>query len=273
MPPVFRPVSPSPTRLWSCAPTNGTAIPPPTTAKKLASSPVRNSSTTIADPASPNALRTIMSSTASSAVCTSIATMTPLPAASPSVLTTIGAPCVVMYALAAAGSVKRAYLAVGMSYLASRSLRNPLDPSRRAAEAEGPKHGTPAAFRESASPSTRGASGPHTTSPTAFFSQKATTAAWSFSFTSTVCTPSSTTIPALPGQQKRSPHVGDSRSRQHSECSRPPPPTTSTLILSRSAAATTGLPPPTPAYTITSMRGLAVARECQRSGAAAARFS
>jgi hypothetical protein len=40
--------------------------------------------------------------------------MTPLPAARPEVLTTMGAPCCLMYALASSGLVKVSYAAVGM---------------------------------------------------------------------------------------------------------------------------------------------------------------
>src|SRR6185503_7319671 len=46
MPPVLGPVSPSPTRLWSCAEASGTAVFPSTNANRLASSPSRNSSMT-----------------------------------------------------------------------------------------------------------------------------------------------------------------------------------------------------------------------------------
>ena len=51
MPPVLGPVSPSPTRLWSCAEPNGTMVLPSVSAKKLASSPSRNSSITTSAPA------------------------------------------------------------------------------------------------------------------------------------------------------------------------------------------------------------------------------
>ena len=44
MPPVFEPVSPSPTRLWSWAVPKGSAVVPSHRQKKLASSPSRNSS-------------------------------------------------------------------------------------------------------------------------------------------------------------------------------------------------------------------------------------
>src|SRR6266849_8458958 len=51
MPPVLGPVSPSPTRLWSCAVASGSACVPSISAKKLASSPAKNSSTTTSAPA------------------------------------------------------------------------------------------------------------------------------------------------------------------------------------------------------------------------------
>ena len=47
MPPVFGPLSPSPTRLWSCAEASGIAVSPSHSAKNEASSPTRNSSITI----------------------------------------------------------------------------------------------------------------------------------------------------------------------------------------------------------------------------------
>ena len=55
MPPVLGPVSPSPTRLWSCAVASGSTCSPSQSAKKLASSPTRNSSITTSAPAAPNA--------------------------------------------------------------------------------------------------------------------------------------------------------------------------------------------------------------------------
>ncbi len=53
MPPVLGPVSPSPTRLWSCAEPNGFARSPSQSAKKDSSSPSRNSSITTQAPAAP----------------------------------------------------------------------------------------------------------------------------------------------------------------------------------------------------------------------------
>ena len=92
MPPVFGPWSPSKARLWSCAVASGSACSPSHSTKNEASSPCMNSSTTTSAPASPKPPPNIMS-TAASASASVIATTTPLPAARPSALTTIGAPC------------------------------------------------------------------------------------------------------------------------------------------------------------------------------------
>ena len=53
MPPVLGALSPSNTRLWSCAEASGIALSPSQSAKNEASSPVRNSSTTTSAPAAP----------------------------------------------------------------------------------------------------------------------------------------------------------------------------------------------------------------------------
>jgi hypothetical protein len=55
MPPVLGPVSPSPTRLWSCAEAKGRARWPSQMAKNDASSPSRKASITTSAPAAPNA--------------------------------------------------------------------------------------------------------------------------------------------------------------------------------------------------------------------------
>mmetsp|Transcript_28286 Transcript_28286/g.92332 ORF Transcript_28286/g.92332 Transcript_28286/m.92332 type:complete len:213 (-) Transcript_28286:178-816(-) len=171
-----------------------------------------------------------MASTASNASSCVCATTTPLPAARPSALTTIGAPSAAMYALASTVFVKRLYLAVGMSYLAHRSFMKPLEPSRTAAPASGPKVGTPAAVSASPRPATSGASGPITTNPTPSSSQKRTTAAWSFtSSDGTDSMPSSCCVPPFPGTAHTRSHCGDCRIFHASACSRPPFPTTSTF--------------------------------------------
>ena len=114
MPPVLGPVSPSPRRLKSWAVASGSTFLPSTKAKKLASSPSRKSSMTISRPACPKRHSTRAASTARHAVSRSEAIVTPLPAARPSTLTTIGAPRSAMKALAATGSRKRRCAAVGM---------------------------------------------------------------------------------------------------------------------------------------------------------------
>ena len=86
MPPVFGPVSPSPTRLKSWAGSSGNATVPSHTANSDTSGPARNSSTSTGCPAASTS-RACAAATARSAVTT-----TPLPAASPSSLTTYGAP-------------------------------------------------------------------------------------------------------------------------------------------------------------------------------------
>src|SRR5215831_14993642 len=91
MPPVLGPRSPSKARLWSCAEASASAVSPSQSAKKEASSPCRNSSTTTCAPAAPNPPPNIMSM-AASASARVLAMTTPLPAASPSAFTTIGAP-------------------------------------------------------------------------------------------------------------------------------------------------------------------------------------
>ena len=90
MPPVFGPASPSSRRLWSWLVAMGSALWPSHMTMKLASSPCRNSSITTRDlpPSSPGS----MAPMAACASVSVIATTTPLPAARPSALTTMGAP-------------------------------------------------------------------------------------------------------------------------------------------------------------------------------------
>ena len=146
-----------------------------------------------------------------SAVAVSIATITPLPEASPApVFTTM---------LRAVGSRVETARGKGRSEEGrersrggcrrSRSLRK-LPNSRliclvsaRGRLAQSSEHGTSAAMSESASPSTR-SSGPHTTRRSRG-RRNATTAAWSDASSDTTRTPSSTAMPALPGAQNRSP--------------------------------------------------------------------
>ena len=118
-----------------------------------------NSSITTAAPAAPWAPPNI-SSMAACAAWTVSATTTPLPAASPSALTTIGAPWAVTWARAEAALSKRAQAAVGAPAASQISLVKLLEASSWAAAAEGPKARIPASVSASATPAASGASGP-----------------------------------------------------------------------------------------------------------------
>jgi hypothetical protein len=90
MPPVLGPVSPSPIRLWSCAGASGTTCLPSLRQRKLISSPSRNSSITTCCAASPSSEPENRPLAASMAFWRESQMRTPLPAASPSALTTMG---------------------------------------------------------------------------------------------------------------------------------------------------------------------------------------
>ena len=97
MPPVFGPWSLSQAALWSWEEGSGSTVLPSVKAMNEASSPVRNSSITTRLPAAPKALSRMIRSTACSASATVWAMITPLPAASPSALTTQGMAMVPRY--------------------------------------------------------------------------------------------------------------------------------------------------------------------------------
>src|SRR5674536_367243 len=157
MPPVFGPVSPSPTRLKSCAGSSDTTVRPSVTANSDTSGPARYCSTTTRG----------RRAACASAASRSVVTTTPLPAASPSSFTTYGGP---KSASAAAASLSVAQVraaAVGTPAAAITSLAKDLEPSICAAAADGPKVAIPAARQASAAPLTSGTSGPITTRSTA----------------------------------------------------------------------------------------------------------
>ena len=137
MPPVFGPRSPSKARLWSWAVPRKRQSVPSVRTKSEASSPVMNSSMTTRAPG-PSAKIASRAAWASAAVS---ATVTPLPAARPSALTTIGAPWASTQAWAASGSVKVWLAAVGAPQAAQISLAKALEASRRAASRPGPRVG------------------------------------------------------------------------------------------------------------------------------------
>jgi hypothetical protein len=90
-----------------------------------------------------------------------IATTTPLPAARPSALTTIGAPCASTWACAAARSEKVACPAVGMPWRTMKALENAFELSSCAAAWVGPKMRRPWARNSSTTPGRQRALGPH----------------------------------------------------------------------------------------------------------------
>ena len=141
MPPVFGPRSPSPTRLKSCAAGSACAATPSQSANTDTSGPSSSSSIT-SGPARP-------SSSASPAVTSAsvVHTTTPLPAASPSALSTQGA----------TGSAS--VIAVGTPAAAITSFANVFEPSIAAAPRDGPNTGIPTDRSTSARPVTRGTFG------------------------------------------------------------------------------------------------------------------
>ena len=228
MPPVFGPWSPSPRRLWSCDDASASTWAPSAITMKLASSPSRKSSITTRAPASPTALPESIASIAACASATSVATTTPLPAASPSALTTIGAPRPSTQACAAAASVNVRCSAVGMSCRSMKALAKSLELSSCAASRVGPKMRSPAARNASTIPAASGASGPTTVRPTDSRFAKAISVA--MSSIGTLTRSGSRAVPALPGATKTFPTRGDCATFQASACSRPPAPTIRTFI-------------------------------------------
>ena len=92
----------------------GTTTLPSVKERTETSGPVRNSSMTMWLPLSPKTLSSMQARTASSASCRVMATVTPLPKAKPSALTTVGMGAVFRYSRARSMSSKTWYWAVGM---------------------------------------------------------------------------------------------------------------------------------------------------------------
>ena len=141
-----------------------------------------------------------------------VVTTTPLPAASPSVLTTNRSPIPARKARAAASSSKVPWAAVGTPASTSTSFIHALDPSKRAPSAPGPKTRRPSALSRSARPPTSGASGPITVRSAS---------------TSVGGTGTDPGMPGFPGVTTTS---WDRPRTWARACSRPPDPTTQTLI-------------------------------------------
>ena len=125
MPPVFGPVSPSPTRLKSCATGSAIVRAPSVIAKTEISSPSSSSSITTGPPRFAVARSAVSSSSSVRHTCT------PLPAASPSALTTQG------------GRATGIVAAVATPAASMTSFAKSFEPSIRAASAPGPKTATP----------------------------------------------------------------------------------------------------------------------------------
>ena len=140
-------------RLWSWATGSGRATDPSHIAIRLHSGPVSRSSSTIG-PCVTN------SSMAAMVAASSSGTMTPLPAARPSSFTTTGLPNSRHQATASAADDAMWNAGDGRPSVAANDRVNPLELSRRASAAVGPKHGTWASAQRSATPATSAASGP-----------------------------------------------------------------------------------------------------------------
>src|SRR6185437_2253484 len=153
IPPVFGPVSPSPSRLKSWAGSSGRTVTPSVTQNSETSGPARYSSIST---------RPQLAACASAAASSSV-TRTPLPAANPSSFTTYGGPNSASAARTCSAVSHNRDRAVGTPAAAITSLAKALLPSSAAAAADGPKQAIPAARTVSAAPATSGASGPITT--------------------------------------------------------------------------------------------------------------
>ena len=153
MPPVLGPVSPSPMRLWSWAIGSGRATVPSQSAIRLHSGPERHSSTTIGPAAASVAIAATVSSSPAG-------TMTPLPAARPSCLTTTGAPSACHHANASTAEVVARWRGEGSASRSAIWRAWPFDDSSLATSAVGPKHGIPRRLQSSATPLASAVSGP-----------------------------------------------------------------------------------------------------------------
>src|SRR6476646_220514 len=222
MPPVLGPSSSSPTRLKSCAGASATTVSPSLMQKIDTSGPSRNSSTTSRPSGLARQARACSTATSRESVTT-----TPLPAASPSSLTTCGAPSASRAASTSSIVVHTWARAVGTSAQAMTSLAKDLLPSRRAASAEGPKTANPASRHTSATPATSGASGPTTTRSTPCSRATATTAFPSRMSTATQRAVTST--PGLPGAAITASTSGSAATALTRACSRAPEPSTRTF--------------------------------------------
>ncbi len=222
MPPVLGPSLPSPRRLKSWAGTRGTARSPSHTQNRETSGPSRKSSMTTVPPG-----RERQCSAWARAAFRSSVTTTPLPAARASSLTTWGAPSSVSAAPTWSIVWQVKERAVATPAAAMTSLAKLLEASSSAAARDGPKQGIPAAVTASATPATRGASGPTTTRSTPCAWATRATASGSVAVNSTALPNAS--MPGLPAWTTRSTESEVRTRARASACSRPPVPTRRTF--------------------------------------------
>ena len=192
MPPVFGPASPSSRRLKSCGGHQRQHRRPSVT--RTATPPGRRGTPRPRPRPRRRARAPCATATARSSVTT-----TPLPAASPSSLTTYGAPELVERGSSSAAADHpraRGRHARGGHHV----LGEGLEPSSCAASADGPKHGIPASRTASATPATSGTSGPMTTRSARHARATAATAAGSAASTAGSAT---ARVPGLPGRGER----------------------------------------------------------------------
>src|SRR5215469_7904391 len=153
-------------------------------------------------------------------------TTTPLPAARPSAFTTYGGPNSSRARSAAALSWHVLDLAVGTPAAPMTSLAKDLEPSIMAAPRPGPKQAIAADRTASATPLTRGASGPTTTRSVSSLAASAAISAGAAVLAA--CSSASSAMPGFPGAACRSVTAVSLARERASACSRPPDPMTST---------------------------------------------
>ena len=224
MPPVFGPASPSARRLKSWAGLSGRTRSPSLRKNSDTSGPARNSSI------STGPVGRYVAAWARAASRSSV-TMTPFPAARPSAFTTWGAPKASRAAATSSSVRARVARPVGTPAASMIRFANAFDPSSRAAARLGPKAGMPRSRTASATPATRGASGPITTRSMSFARANPVTAAGLSGSSSTIV--ASRAMPALPGAAKISCRTSSPRRARTMACSRAPAPRT--RILTRPA--------------------------------------
>src|ERR1700721_636418 len=235
MPPVLGPVSPTPTRLKSCAASSGTTVSPSPTQNSDTSGPSRKDSSSTGCPDSSNPAAWARATSRSGV------TTTPLPAANRSSFTT--------QARSPAGGPNRSRAAskhAGLSTISLEAVRTPaaaitslakaLDPSISAAALLGPKQAMPASRTASATPSTNGTSGPMTTRSARISRANATTS--SPEAISTSCWSAIAAVPALPGAMATASTCGSARNASKRACSRAPAPITRTRTKRHSSGGT-----------------------------------